>query len=354
MAEETGEVLDNTQLDGAPGESRAAEIVLMAAGATGGTLLAELCRDRGPRMRKLAAALLAKVKHSDGDQAVLDLAYHAVDKCMGMDGLLFAERSHMAAARDALRAAGAMAYEEATADPLGGLARGPSPGSRESNPSDRRATIAASGHPPSGADPGVLRLLTAALGKNGSSHQALMDIAHDCLGKLTDGMCCTASKAGARHSQDTMSHLTAAHDQLVLGGAKCDAAGLLPGIKNQEREFEPIKTAAGDLAKLLAEERAQKASLVATLTDILPKLDQLTKRVEDIEQTPLPPLAVAKNVSSISKRQDAGNGGFSADGLAEAFARMSKEEQTLTLIKASYARPIHPPGFTPTKNVRSE
>jgi hypothetical protein len=181
-----------------------------------------------------------------------------------------------------------------------------------------------------------------------------MDIAHDCLGKLTDGMCCTASKAGARHSQDTMSHLTAAHDHLVLAGAKCDAAGLRPGTENQGREFEPIKTAAGDLAKLLAEERGQKASLVATLTDILPKLDQLTKRVEDIAQTPLPPLAVAKNVSSISKHQDAGTGGFSADELAEAFARMSKEEQTLTLIKASYARPIHPPGFTPTKNVRSE
>jgi phage head maturation protease len=354
VAEETDEILDNTQVDGAPGEPRAAEIVVMAAGATGGTLLAELCRDRGPRMRKFAAALLAKVKHSDGDQAVLDLAYHAVDKCMGMDGLLFAEKSHMAAARDALKAAGAMVGEEATADPLGGLVRGPLAGCRESNAPDRRATIAASAHPSSGADPGVLRLLTAALGKNAPGHQALMDIAHDCIGKLTDGMCCTSSKAGARHSQDTMSHLTAAHDHIVLAGAKCDAADRLPGTENHARELEPIKTATGDLARLLAEERAQKASLVATLTDILPRLDRLTKRVEDIEQTPLPPLAVAKTVSSISKHQDAGTGGFSADELAEAFAQMSKEEQTLTLIKASYAHPIHPPGFTATKKVRSE
>jgi hypothetical protein len=354
VAEETDEILDNTQVDGAPGEPRAAEIILMAAGATGGTLLAGLCRNRGPRMRKLAAALLAKVKHSDGDQAILDLAYRAVDKCMGMDGLLFADRSHMAAARDALTAAGAMVGEEATTDPLGGLVRGPSPGSRESHAPDRRATIAVSAHPPSGADPAVLRLLTAALGKNGPGHQALMDIAHDCIGKLTDGMCCTTSKAGARHSQDTMSHLTTAHNHLVLAGAKCDAADLLSGAENRGRDLEPIKIATGDLAKVLAEERAEKAALIATLTNILPRLDQLTKRVEDIARTPLPPLAAAKHVSSISKQQDAGAGGFSANALGEAFARMSKEEQTLTLIKASYARPIHSPGFTPTKNVRSE
>ena len=45
-------------------------------------------------------------------------------------------------------------------------------------------------------------------------------------------------------------------------------------------------------------------------------------------------------------------GGPSPDDLAAAFSRMSKEEQTLTLIKASYANPIHPPGLGAAKELR--
>jgi enoyl-CoA hydratase/carnithine racemase len=96
---------------------------------------------------------------------------------------------------------------------------------------------------------------------------------------------------------------------------------------------------------LTTEERAEKATLVATLADIVPRLDQLTKRVEDIARTPLPPVTIAKTVAAIAKRQDTGGTAFSTDELAAAFSQMSKEEQTLTLIKASYARPIQPPGF---------
>ncbi len=101
-------------------------------------------------MQKFAAAVLAKIKHSEGDQALLDLAYHAVDKCMGMDGLLFAERSHFAKARDALKAAGAVASEEATVD----TARNPEtpppmvrPPAREFRPGEN-ATVDTSRRPP--------------------------------------------------------------------------------------------------------------------------------------------------------------------------------------------------------------
>jgi hypothetical protein len=104
--------------------------------------------------------------------------------------------------------------------------------------------------------------------------------------------------------------------------------------------------AAGELAKLLAGERAEKAVLAKALGQIVPMLEWLTKRVDDIANTPLPPLTIARNTVSISKQQD---GGTSTDGegpasssetVAAALARMSKEEQTLTLIKASYANPI--------------
>ncbi len=50
----------------------------------------------------------------------------------------------------------------------------------------------------------------------------------------------------------------------------------------------------------------------------------------------------------------AGGGDLSPDALAAAFSRMSKEEQTLTLIKASYARPMQPPGLAPAKELRGE
>jgi hypothetical protein len=74
-------------------------------------------------------------------------------------------------------------------------------------------------------------------------------------------------------------------------------------------------------------------------------LDTLTRRVDDIARTPLPPLTIARGTVSVSKHQD---GGSASDGdtelspevIASALGKMSKEEQTLTLIKASYANPM--------------
>jgi hypothetical protein len=78
---------------------------------------------------------------------------------------------------------------------------------------------------------------------------------------------------------------------------------------------------------------------------MVPMLDRLTKRVEDIARTPLPPLTIAKGTTSVSKQQDlsgarSGDPELSPEAVASALAKMSKEEQTLTLIKASYANPI--------------
>lgn len=351
VAEETGEILDDAETAGAADDPDMGDLMIMAAGAAGSAHLARLCNGRGPKLRKFAAALLAKSKHGLGDQALLDLAYHAVDKCMGMAGLLFDEKKRLGKARDALKAAGAAASDEATVD----TARNPDvpppmvrPPASEFRPG-RNATVDTSKRPPSAAGEGVIEMIAAALDKRGSGHQALMDVAHDCIGKLTDGASCATVKAGARHSQETLQRLAEAHDHLVAAGAKCDAAGFLPEAEWQGTEFETGKAAAGNLAKMLAGERAEKAVLIATLTEIVPRLDQLTKRVEDIARTPLPPLTMSKSVTGVSKQQDwgAGAGGISPDDLVAAFSRMSKDEQTLALIKASYANPIHPPGLAP-------
>ncbi len=357
VAEETGEILNETEI-GAPEGLDVEDVLIMAAGTAGGALVADLCKARGPKLRKFAAALLAKSRHSQDDQTLLDLAYRAVDKCIAMNGLLFAEKSHLIKARDALKAAGAAPSE---GSPLN-IAEHPKLPPPMARPAAHENTaVDKSKRAPAAAGEGVFEMIAAALGKRGSGHQALMDVAHDCIGKLTGGTVCAAAKAGARHSEQTLERLAEAHDHLVAAGAKCDAAGFGSEMEWQGTEFDTGemaagKVAAGSLAKMLAAERAEKAALMATLTDIVPRLDQLSKRVEDIARTPLPPLTMSKSVTAIAKHQDsgAGTGGVSPDDLAAAFSRMSKEEQTLTLIKASYANPIQPRGFASAKDLRGE
>ena len=135
---------------------------------------------------------------------------------------------------------------------------------------------------------------------------------------------------------------------------RCNRAISVVEGEAEKTKFEPAHSASGNLAKVLAGERAEKAALFATLADIVPRLDQLTKRVEDIAHMPLPPVTMAKNVTAITKRQDTGGSAFSTDEMAAVFSQMSKEEQTLTLIKASYARPIHPPGLIRTQETVGE
>ena len=92
----------------------------------------------------------------------------------------------------------------------------------------------------------------------------------------------------------------------------------------------------------------ENAPLIKVLAEIVPRLDRLAKRVEDIATTPLPPLTMARpaHLSGVSKERDGAGGRISAEEVAAAFAKMSSEEQTLTLIKASYQRPMRLPGIT--------
>jgi phage head maturation protease len=353
VAEETGDILDNTTSSDDPDDPRAAEIVADAAGSAGASLVAHLCKGRGTTMGGFGAAVVAKAKCSDADQTLLDLAHHAADTCMRMDGLLFVERHHLAEALDALQAAGAGSAGAASIDG----ARVAEPGSAMLEPATARSSASSKVDAiqyPSNPGPTVLDLISAAFAKRGAGHQALLDVSHDCVGKLTDNACCATSKASARHSQETLGHLVKAHDHLVAAGADCDAGEFAADKQQAETDLERNKIAMGDLHKTLSGGHGDREALIATLSDILPRLDRLTKRVEEIARTPLPPLAMAKDLTALSKRQDVGAEELSPNGLATAFARMSKEEQTLMLIKASYARPIQPPGLAAGMDPRGE
>jgi len=156
----------------------------------------------------------------------------------------------------------------------------------------------------------------------GDSDQAALDHLHDCLKELTGGACCAAAKAGGK-SNAMFGHLKEAHDAICRAGARCD--GFVSDADSGKT------TRSDDLMKAFAGQ-------------IVPRLDALAKRIEQLEAMPLPPLTAAGPAASIAKRDDAGHPGVSPDDIVAALARMSGEERTLALIKAAHQNPIRPLG----------
>jgi len=72
-------------------------------------------------MQKLVAALLAKAKHSQGDQALVDMALCACDRCLKIAGLSVEEKAHMAKACDHLCEAGAAPSETSSLHAAGNI-----------------------------------------------------------------------------------------------------------------------------------------------------------------------------------------------------------------------------------------
>jgi phage head maturation protease len=84
------------------------------------------------------------------------------------------------------------------------------------------------------------------------------------------------------------------------------------------------------------------AALAKLAEDLLPRLDALQQRVDEIARTPLPPLTMARGGAALAKHDD-GAGGFTPpEDVVAALARMSDDERTLALIKAAHATPLRP------------
>jgi HK97 family phage prohead protease len=99
---------------------------------------------------------------------------------------------------------------------------------------------------------------------------------------------------------------------------------------------------AGTLRKARQPDFAALVGGLAKLSsEIVPRLDALQKRVEEIAQTPLPPRTVTRGFVGIAKRDD-GGAATPPEDIVAALTRMSEEERTLTLIKAAHQSPIVP------------
>jgi hypothetical protein len=330
IADETGALVSEMGPDRRQAVAKTAAMFAMAGGPPVPAWLAAALDKGDPTTREVAVALLAQASRSQADQDMLELAYFACDKCLKYAGLLPDESECMGKARDHLCSAGAVATPASAAAEDNGAPVGYSNAGAYSRVAK------------------VLDVIVTWLSKRDRPQQQMMDMAHECLRELTDGtMCGQAEKVGARHSRETMLELRAAHHHLVAAGARCDAADA------PTEEFRPgtdltisKRAGLGEIAKLLASEQAERAALAKLVGDMIPMLERLAKRVDEIARMPLPPRMMAKSTVSLSKQEDYGSrtagGGadLSADAIASALAKLTKEEQTLTLIKASYANPI--------------
>ena len=101
-----------------------------------------------------------------------------------------------------------------------------------------------------------------------------------------------------------------------------------------------VQRRAGDV--LRKREAAVSDELAKREAALLPRLDALQQRVEQIARTPSPPQTVARGFTGISKRDDSGYPAVPSDDIVAALARMSDEERTVTLIKAAHQTPIRP------------
>lgn len=133
-------------------------------------------------------------------------------------------------------------------------------------------------------------------------------------------------KAGARHSSSDMQLLNSIHDHAVALGADCgddDAA-------DKTAPVQDLAKAAGDLAKITAERDA----LSKALDELGPKLDDVLKRVKNIEAQPMP--GGPARTHAVLKHQDGSAGpGGSADDLVEQLSKLSPDQQIEAMIKVA-------------------
>jgi hypothetical protein len=194
-------------------------------------------------------------------------------------------------------------------------------------------------------EPEQLAALEAAIGKikefiaseimedNKSEDEAviILELA-DRLGNLSK-----LAKSGKRNSAKDQKAIQKAHDALIEVGAICDAGNAVA-----EQGKEKI---AGSVEDGLAKMTAERDELKKTIEDrIMPRLDEIAKRVQNIEDTPLP-LPLSGATRTVSKGEDSTRGDEVTDtaALDKLLATAEgRDAVSLLLVKAAQRTPIRP------------
>jgi hypothetical protein len=144
-----------------------------------------------------------------------------------------------------------------------------------------------------------------------------------------------------------MEHLGKAHEHLCAAGASCESVK-----KDDTGDDVAMAAASADLSKALDTERAEKAAVVAenaalvkALGEIVPMLNRLTQRVEDIAEAPLPAQAVARvpGIMSVSKTQDGrdpDNTGAPLLTAEEIIKALPAEERPMAAMRLAHQKPM--------------
>ena len=82
------------------------------------------------------------------------------------------------------------------------------------------------------------------------------------------------------------------------------------------------------------------AAVAKLAGEIMPRLDALQQRVEDIARTPLPAQTLAAGFADVDARRGGRGMAANGDNVVAALARMTDDQRTLTLIKAAHATPV--------------
>jgi hypothetical protein len=131
-------------------------------------------------------------------------------------------------------------------------------------------------------------------------------------------------KAGARNSKSDMAKLQAAHDALTGMGAKCAAAA-----KHEHGD---------DLHKVESDRDLYKAAfdrVSAEIDKLVPRFEEMQKRIKDLESAPMPPktagvLAISKEFDTTGKEPEPVMTKAQLDAELE---KLSPEDRVLALIK---------------------
>ncbi len=198
--------------------------------------------------------------------------------------------------------------------------------------------------------------------KAGRKPQHIMaGMIHDCLKALSSGTTCDdeaeANKTTKKISGRTMAAIHKAHEHIgKVPGGECPGGEPTPaGEEERQGASSSAKTVeTDDLAKaqserdearaLLVSSEADKTAMSSALNTMNTLLERMSKRVDDIYNQPVAPMAMVRAGTPTTKAADnatADDPTQITDAQAVAWlAKKSPEQQTLAMIKASYATPM--------------